>query len=473
MIRFSSPLVLALLWGGAALADGAPFVDHDFTRRSADNDPDLIVVREQYDPAQRTQAIYLRVFDGTPDHQVVSGQITFHGAAVRDVFVDRDSLERTDAIWGLPGHDYGPAEGRGPDGVDPLHHVPASPDDGEDAVRQPDANTVRFWFGTGSDVDDLRILIRYPRESGPASLDVSLFHRGVTDRLGFPITTQGGIHVGSLVDAVPDDGDYSEVFEVTGIKLRIEDVDLVEDVVWLGSVSPAGGLAGPAFVTVDNDFGGADVDQDNGFDQNGLISPIPASSDLEHLRWALGPLRDGAGHELGVDHVRLVGAPEQLPVGRRAQVSLAVTVPPLTPVGLYRGRVFVWEDNNGNDVRQVGEPQDQVEVRLSVGVIADGGPDAEPPLDALPADAQAPVDAGPADAERDATPLDATPPDVSIHDAGADGGRDASPPADASRRADGGLGEARGGALGCEASGLEGAWPLVVLLVPWIRRRSR
>ena len=45
----------------------APFVDGPFNPISADNDPNLIIVRERFDAEKNTQSIYIRMFDGTPD----------------------------------------------------------------------------------------------------------------------------------------------------------------------------------------------------------------------------------------------------------------------------------------------------------------------------------------------------------------------------------------------------------------------
>ncbi len=480
-----SPFLLAFLWSGAALADGAPFMDADFTRRSADNDPDLIVVREGYDPERRVQSLYLRAHDGTPDVQVFSGVLRVRGAVVDEVIFAADDLAASDARWGLPDADYGPGDGRGLEGNDPTTAVPRQRRD-VDAVRRPNAATVRFWFSTGADVDDLRVLVRYDREPGPASLDVELFRpHGDTDPLGFPPTDQGGVQVGSLTDATPDDGDYSEVFAVESIKLRIEDVDLVEETVDLGAIPLGGGIAGPAFVAVDNGAGGLDLDQDNGFDQNGLISPIPAVSDLEHLRWSAGPLTDERGNVVSASRVRLANAPVRLPVGQMASVRVTIEVGPATPPGRYEGRLTVWEDNDGDRLRARSEPQDEALLVVRVGdvldaaVAPDGGAGDGGARDGGVADGgggPGPADGG---APGDGGSIDAAPGDSGT---GADGG---GAPADGGgtpgrdggqASADAGeaafdLGDARGGALGCRAA--EGGGPLLLLplALAYLRRR--
>ena len=74
-------LMVALSPAGAA-AQALPSIDTTFTRRSADNDPDLIVVRERFDAATRTQSIYLRVNDASEDLQYFSGRLLVRGATV-------------------------------------------------------------------------------------------------------------------------------------------------------------------------------------------------------------------------------------------------------------------------------------------------------------------------------------------------------------------------------------------------------
>ena len=406
---------------GRAAAQALPSEDTSFTVRSADNDPDLIVVREGYDAATRTQSLYLRTFDGTADRQVFSGRLTVRGAEVLRVITSGAELVNTDARWGVRGMNYGgDPRNRGLDGADPESHVPVA-GDGDDAIRVEDAQTVRFWMATGADVDDLRILIRYPSEPGPASFDVNLFWAQRADPMGWLTTTQGGIQVGSLVDSVPDDGDYSEVFEVRNIKLRIEDLDVEEDYVTVGEVPPEGGTAGPATVTVDNFAAGTDYDQDNGFDQNGLISPIPAGSDLEHLTFWPGPLTHYQGLAvLPPEVVHLLNPPGRIVVGQSIPVSVTVDVPPGMPSGAYSGRMEVYEDNNEDGFRNGTESFDLVSLTVFVGAI----PDAAFDLGALPdfalPDMHVIIDAAP-------------PPDALVATDSAVTA-DGAPPTDASRR---------------------------------------
>jgi len=398
----------------SAVAQALPFIDASFTRRSADNDPDLIVVRERFDPATRTQSIYLRVNDASEDLQYFSGRLLVRGASVAAIISGAQQMAGTDESYGLPGVDYTPnAARRALDGPDPATQVPMR-NSGQDAVRVESPTQARFWLGTTDDIDDLRIVLRYPPEPGPASFDVELFHAQRPDPAGWPTTTQGGIQIGSLVDAVPDDGDYSEVFEVRNVKLRIEDLDLRERDVVVGSISEAGGRVGPAQVQVENFAAGVDLDQDNGFDQNGLISPIPAGSDLEHLSWLVEPLSSVNGDPAFVpsDAIELIGAPPRLAVGEAVAVLVAVDVPAGLPLGPYAGRLIVWEDNDLDRRHDPFEPADTL--ALSVVVVRDGDAQLDferPPLDlGFPPDDATP-DAVSTDAGEDASSDGATPTD--------------------------------------------------------------
>ncbi len=521
---------------GAAHGQALPSTDRALTTRSADNDPDLVVARETYDTGSRTQSLYLRVNDGTPDRQAFSGRLIIRGAeAVRAIYNGAE-LATSDALWGIAGVEYGgAAPGRGLDGADPGSYTPV-PGDPNDAVRIESPRSVRFYFGTDADIDDLRILVRYPAEPGPASFDVQLFYSGDPGRPdpeGWPLTSQGGIQVGSLVDAVPDDGDYSEVFEIRSIKLRIEDLDVVEASVEVGTVTLAGGLAGPATLTVDNFANGTDLDQDNGFDQNGLISPIPAGSDLEHLAFRTHDLVNAATGELiPAAAVQIVDPPVRVGVGEAVPVSVQVQVPGGLSSGAYAGRLEVFEDNSLDGLRNGAEPFDLVNLSVIVGERPEAGfdlgrpdfglPDVVPldmgpgPTDALPStelpdrgppgdgrvDGQAtdaPVsdlgssppeagrgDVGPGDARTDAGPLpdDGAPirPEAGPR---ADAERDGGPLADAAidappdarrQSAPVDFGQPRGGAFNCSASPgrpapVAAPWWLAALLVVARRRR--
>ncbi len=477
-------LIAALLLWSFALPAAAqtPLVDGAFTPRSADNDPDLVVVRERFDPATNQQSLYLRLHDGARDFQSMSGELLLTGATVAEVLWRADDLAAADARWGLPGLDYSAGgAARGLEG-DPSANRPAR---GEVLdLLDVSPQRVRFWFGSRADIDEVRVIVQYPPTLGNTRFSVRLYHARRPDPAGLPLSTDGGIQIGALFDIVPDDGDYSEVFEVEDVKLRVEDVDIVERSLDLGQVEEGGGLAGPRQFLVDNDFGGVDHDQDNGFDLNGVITPIPTSGAVEQLRWTTEGLESETfvGDVIAPEHVRVEGLPTSLARGSRAPVQVAVDVPAETPIGVYRGRVTVYEDNSLDGVLGRDEPNDSVIVTVVVGTPPDGGIDLGPPDLGLP---DAAIDLG-VDAEADGGP-DAAPDsgaDAS-GDATTDGGdpgapdlggdlRDGTAGPEAGAPFD--LGSPRGGALGCAAAESPGwPWPLVLAALAWpaLRRRWR
>lgn len=472
LTRHVYPLWAALLWGCALACAGlhaasaqvasGPFVDGDFTGISADNDPDLIVVRERYDPITQRQSVYLRVHDGTPDFLILSGELRFDGVTVVGLVASDAALAEGDAIWGIEGGPYdGPR--RGLEGTDPLTHTPRA-GDVSDALIQTGPQTVRFWFANASDVDDARVIVEYPGEPGSAKFDVTLFEDDLfPDPDGWPATTELGIQVGSLEDFTPDDGDYSEVERVRNIKLTIEDVDLAEDEIFVGALPDGFGRAGPATLTVDN-FAGADLDQDNGFDQNGLISPIRAVEDLDHLRWRLTPMISGGGAVLGVDRITLRGAPDRLPLGEQQAVEILVDVPAGTPFGQYVGAVEVFEDNNLDGVPGLGEPVDQAALVVTVGTPSDGGVWPEPDGGFGGSGGGAGGGAGGADGGAGGAGggVGGAGGDAPDYDIWADAG---DPPRRPSGAGADDLGDPRGGALSCAAARGPGGWLWLALLI--------
>jgi hypothetical protein len=501
---------------------------------SADNDPDLVIARERYDSASRIQSIYLRLHDDAGDAEAVSGVIIFDGATISDVVFRRGALDETDATFGLPGIDYVDGdESRGLEGPDPYMHVPVERGS-NDALRLEAPNRLRFWFGTSNDIDDIRVLIQLPPGASNASFDVQLYSDRTPDPAGLPHTTQAGIQVGSLVDRTPDDGDYSEVFEVRDIKLRIQDVDLIEERVDLGFVDGVtGGPSGVVTITVDNFGMGEDPDQDNGFDQNGLISPIPSSGDLVALRWRVVGLRSSARPGITVRADALVAnAPARLGAGERLTFEGRINVQPDVPGGTYLGQVYVWEDNDGDRLIDATEPSDRLGVAIVIGPLVDAGLDdagvdggvddatvpdfGVPPFvmqDAAPADADFSPDFGPrtdggpdddAGSEDDGGAAPDGAPDDDGGTGGAGGGAgggsgggagggpgggagggadldtgtgaDGAAGNDSGTTADTDLGDARGGGLGCDSTRDAPALPVLLLLALWMaprRRRTR
>ncbi len=415
-------LVVCAALAAPAHAQLSPFEDTGFTTRSPDNDPDLVLVRERYDPATNRQSIYVRSYDGSRDHTVYSGEIFVFGATIAEVVHDGEALAATDEMWRvLPAEAYGPAEGRGLEG-DVLVHAPEGRDS-EDAIRRVCSRGVRFWLGNTNDVDDFRIIIQYPEQPTSASFSVTLFGGRRADPDGFPPSSQAGLQVGALVDSVPDDGDYSEVYDISRVKLRVEDLDIVERrLILVGQDEPranrgameGGGPVGPETFTMDNFANGIDVDQDNGFDQNGVQSPIPVGTNLENLQFLVLDLEGReTGEVIPANVVDVQDVPASLPRGEQAVASVSAVVPAGTSADVYVGQVIVWEDNVEDGLRSGSETADSVQIVVVVGEPDDGGVDLGIADFGLP-DAQVPVDSG----------VDSEVTDAAEQSDGTDGGAD-------------------------------------------------
>ncbi len=388
-----------LLLSSSVGAQSRPFMDGDFNPRSADNDPDLILVREHYDALEQNQSLYLRLHDPGRSLEIFSGLLEVQGAEIRELITRGSELEESDLRWGIQGGAYaGPA--RGLEG-----NLEGPPGEGQDLIRLERANRLRFWFGCRGELDDLRIIIHFEEEPSEASLNLLLFYEGRPDPEGWPETLQGGIQVGSLERHIaPDDGDYSEVFQVEGIKLLVEDLDIPERGLFMGELGPEGGGLGPQSFHVENFFEERDWDQDNGFDLNGSISPIPATNPLEHLRWSASDLLGDAGGVIPAAALLLENLPSGLTVGAQAEPEISVEVPSGLPGGLYQGRVDVWEDNDLDGLRAPREPGDALWIRLRIRASSQPGEagliDLGFPSDLSIPDFEAPPDIGPWDVER-------------------------------------------------------------------------
>ncbi len=498
-----------------------PFVDGVFPTASDDADPNLIIVRERYDPEKRIQSIYLRMADGSADYEVTSGELFFSGAETVSLITERNALKDSDAEWGIAGVQYG--RNRGLEGIDPSTHEPI--EDSELDVARIQEESVRFWFGCGRDIDDFRILIRYPPENASAFLDLVLYHRRGPDVEGWPVTNDGGLQIGSIEDVQPDDGLYpNEVFSIENLKLRLEDLDIVEDSVTLGTINFVGGAVGPGIMTVENGFRGTDPDLDNGRDQNGQLTPIPITGPLSHLRYRVRPLVGPNGLQIPTSGIQVLGLPRNLDEGEQGIGRISVDAPADLPEGIYAGDITVWEDNDLDGLEGPEEPSDRVTVivevldRLDAEVdaeIVDAGLDAEldSALDAE-ADMAVEVDMTQPDAETDDLGVDldssigdsetmdgATTPDSEVE---TDGGRDdaSADSGHADMSADGNVtdaepgdmgeeldavsdsaivavprswpGEVQGGALLCTQT-YTSPWDMLLLLLLWpiLRRRRR
>ena len=192
---------------------------------------------------------------------------------------------------------------------------------------------------------------------------------------------------------------------------------------------------------VDNDFEDEDVDYDNGFDQNGITSPIPTAGPVERLRFTVDDLAGERGGRIAAAQVVIEDVPEVVERGERLTSRVSVQVPPGTAPDVYRGRVTVYEDNDGNGLRSAREPFDDLHIGVVVGVPPDADPDIGFPDSGTDGGPDAFVDAALPDTGRpDGGPPDASPDgtlDGGALDAGPDGAEDGGP---GDARVDGGDG---------------------------------
>ena len=317
-------IYLILLFVSVDALAQEPYIDGPFPTSSEDEDSNLIVVRERYDAEKRVQSLYLRVHDGSPDYDVTSGELFFSGAEMVRVISQQDALKESDLEWGIPGVDYG--RERGLDGPDPTLQIPVEDTELDLALIQDDS--FRFWFGTGADIDDLRLLIRYPEENQTANVDLVLYHRRGPDTEGYPPSGDGGIVIGSTEDVMPDDGVYpNEVFSIQNLKLRTEDFDIVESEVDLGIIDYRGGSIGPGVITIENFFNEVDVDGDNGRDQNGNVQPVRTSGPVSNLRVRVQPLLGSGVATIPSSGVQVLGIPRRVETGHQAIGRVSVDVP--------------------------------------------------------------------------------------------------------------------------------------------------
>jgi hypothetical protein len=177
-----------------------PYVDSGFTHKSPDNDVDLIVVREKYDPNQYTQAIYFRAYDYSSDSDAIAGTISFPPEIT---IVEVHYLQNqghpasSDSMWGIDGGDYS-GSGRGLEGGEPFSW---------------DEHTVTFDCGFDRGMDDFRIIVDY----GDAFTDEATFsiqlNNGPRPSGGTSYST--GIQVGNTDGVVQGSGDYGEITQLT------------------------------------------------------------------------------------------------------------------------------------------------------------------------------------------------------------------------------------------------------------------
>ena len=279
------------------------------------------------------------------------------------------------------GVNYG--RNRGLDGPNITTHIPLMISSWQKQnMTWPDSKWMktgyrRFWFGARRDVDDMRILLRYPDENQSASMQLVLYHRRGPDSEGYPGTSDGGLQIGAIdEDLTPDDGRYdNEVFSIES-EAKVEDLDIVEEEIQLGRTDYRGGAIGPGVMTIDNMFENFDADNDNPRDQNGVISPVPTSGPLTKLRYRVSALEGPDGSLIPASGVQVLDLPRRLEEGQRSTGQLSVDAPPDLPEGIYSGTIEVWEDNNNDGLIDADEPQD------SVTIVAEVRDDEEIPVDA-------------------------------------------------------------------------------------------
>ena len=87
----------------------------------------------------------------------------------------------------------------------------------------------------------MRILIRYPEENASAYLSPVLYHRRGPDpepiTADFPGSDDPGYQVGGVDDITADDGLYDIAFSIDAVKLKVEDFDVVEDEIDIGTIN--------------------------------------------------------------------------------------------------------------------------------------------------------------------------------------------------------------------------------------------
>ena len=205
----------------------------------------------------------------------------------------------------------------------------------------------------------------------------------------------GVFQIGALDDVTPDDGLYpNEVFSIERLKLRIEDVDIVESTVELGTVNFMGGAVGPGVMTIENQYRGTDPDGDNGRDQNGDIFPVSATGPLQHLRYQVEPLVGPEGASIPASGIQVLGLPRNLPFASQDRGEISVDTLADLPEGRYAGDITLWEDNNVDGEISPGEPSDRVTVVVEVRDRVDAAIDAAVEDAMVDAAADSMVDAG-------------------------------------------------------------------------------
>ena len=160
------------------------------------------------------------------------------------------------------------------------------------------------------------------------------------------------------------------------MKLKVEDFDIVEDEIEIGTINYVGGAVGPGILTVENGFRGSDPDDDNGVDRNGDIDPIPTTGRIAHLRYRVQELRGPDGASIPTSGIQVLGLPRVVHDGERVFGRISVDCPAHLPEGRYSGSLTLWEDNNGDGLISPGELSDSVTLVVTVQDRVDAAIDA-------------------------------------------------------------------------------------------------
>ena len=315
--------------------------------------------RETYNPMTRIQSVYVKVEGRTDETIVVNGLITLHGSQVENLYYTKPDLDLSDRIWGLDG-DTGDSENRGLEGEDVLNPLGVPQEDG--IIR--DRTTIKFLLNPGDGIDDFRILVRFNRNLGNASIEFDLdFNSDWSDSVGI-----AGLLVGDPeTSSIPSTQFHPiSTFPVQEIKQMIEAVDIQDIYLDFGSV-PEGEISIPLQFIVQN------TPTDN------VLSNGPNSVDLTNLVYQYTFTRgeDHLGTELAPELLpqNLLGIfqnnPTELPVDAVEEVSLEFSVLEGQRAGCFDGLILVFEDNSNNGFHEseLNEPIDELGYKICVPYI--------------------------------------------------------------------------------------------------------
>ncbi|MCA9540189.1 MAG: hypothetical protein KC620_14930 [Myxococcales bacterium] len=430
--------------------DRAPFEDGPFLDCRAG--PELVVVREPArflpDEAAWEQTVLVRFANPDPDVELVaSGQIRVRGAEIAaEPMFSADALRLTDPIEGPePPPAYEDAgdclAAEGPIGPHPMRGLEFG-----DLVRlSASGDRIRFEFAAAGDLDDLRFTLRLSSPPGQAALDIILFDG--------PSTPGVGLRVGNPGDVAPDDG-YYRAGETFSARLAVADL-AIGDACIVRHLIDGQPEAPWRFVLFVPEGPEATArwrrDGNNAAGDGFTLTPVPAIASPGRLSYVFD-----SDAPLDFD---LVGglALDCAPGDTEIPIEAALVAPVDPPDGVYRSRLLIWNDADGDGALDVHEVGARATLALVVGPEPEADPCTPPVVDAGASDAgmaddAGEIDAGEADAgvvDGGAPPLDAAvePGDGGAGDGAGDGGEGDGGAGDGGA-GDGGAGD--GGALDAE-----------------------